>query len=250
MFLFLPTQQESSMDIPAWQPEYLEPILAIAFITIGFSVYHFYSISNKVKIKFATKYGETAGLTQSIFAKRYLGAMVIGFIPLATMLLLFDKNMADYGLTFKNGWLSLYWTLGLSAIIVYSNYIISKKENNLAINPEIREPEWTKKMVIKSVTTLSLYLFGYEVMFRGILLFSTVQLFGEWPAIVINVAIYILVHVPKNLEESIGSIPMGIVLCLITLTTGTIWVAFFVHISLGVSNMLFSLKHHPDMKIV
>ena len=166
------------------------------------------------------------------------------------MLLIFDKGLADYGLTFKNGMLSLYWTLGLSAIIIISNYILAKKDKNLAINPEIREPEWSKKMLVKSVATLSFYLLGYEVMFRGILLFATAELFGAWPAIVINVAIYILVHVPKNLEESIGSIPMGIILCLITLTTGTIWVAFFVHIALGVSNMLFSFKYHPDMKLV
>jgi membrane protease YdiL (CAAX protease family) len=238
------------MNIPAWQPEYLESILAIAFITFGFSVYHFVSISPKVKLRFSTKYGEMEGLTRSIYFKRYFGAFSIGFIPLIVMLLLFDKDLADYGLTFQNGMLSLYWILGLSTIIIIGNYLLSGKEKNLAINPEIRETEWTKKMVLKSVATLSFYLLGYEVMFRGILLFATAQLFGEWPAIATNVAIYILVHVPKNLEESIGSIPMGIILCLITLTTGTIWVAFFVHIALGVSNLLFSLKNHPDMKLV
>lgn len=238
------------MNIPVWQPEFLEPILAIAFVTFGFSLYHFISISDKMKLKFSTKYGELEGLTKRIYFKRYFGACSIGFVPLLIMVILFDKDLAAYGLTFKNGLLSFYWILGLSTIIIIGNYLLSGKEKNLSINPEIREAEWTKKMVVKSVATLSFYLLGYEIMFRGILLFSTVQLFGEWPAIAINVAIYILVHVPKNLEESIGSIPMGIILCLITLTTGTIWVAFFVHIALAVSNLLFSLKNHPDMKLV
>lgn len=238
------------MNIPAWQPEYLESILAIAFVTFGFGIYHFYAISDKMKAKFASKHGEMVGLSKRIYSKRYLGAMTIGFIPLFIMLLIFDKSVADYGLTFKNGLLSLYWILGLSAFIIVANYLLSGKEKNLAINPEIREAEWTKKMVLKSVATISFYLLGYELMFRGILLFTTAELFGAWPAIAINVAIYILVHVPKNLVESIGSIPMGILLCLITLTTGTIWVAFFVHIALAISNLIFSLKKHPDMKLV
>jgi len=238
------------MNIPVWQSEYLESILAIGFVTFGFGIYHFVTTSDITKKRFANKYGELAGHTKSIYFKRYFGAFSIGLIPMAIMLLIFDKNISEYGLSFKNGLQSLYWTLGFSAIIIFSNYLLANKEKNLAINPEIREPEWTKKMVFKSISTLSFYLFGYELMFRGILLFSTAALFGEWPAIAINVSIYILVHVPKNLTESLGSIPMGILLCLITLTTGTIWVAFFVHIALGVSNFLFSLKYHPKMKLV
>ena len=72
------------MNIPVWQSEYLESTLAIAFITFGFSIYHFYAISDKMKLAFAAKHGEMKGLTRRIHAKRYLGAMTIGFIPLAS----------------------------------------------------------------------------------------------------------------------------------------------------------------------
>jgi len=238
------------MQIPIWNPSFLEPILAITLVTVGFCVYHFISISPKVKQSFVAKYGEVRGNTKAHWFFRYLGAMTIGIIPAIIMMTILGKGPSDYGVTFKNHETSLYWIFGLAAVIIPMNFFNSKKEKNLAFYPNVRAREWTKGMVAKNAFTWVAYLFGYELMFRGLLLFGTVSLFGEWPAIVLNVAIYILVHVPKNLEESIGAIPLGLLLCLITLTTGTIWVAFFVHITLALSNFLFSLRHHPDMKVI
>ena len=238
------------MQIPVWNPSYLEPILAISLVTVGFAIYHFVSISPKIKHRFATKYGEVRGNTKAQWSFRYLGAMTIGIVPAIVMMIALGKNPEDYGLAFKNHSTSLYWILGLAAVIIPMNFFNSKKEKNLAFYPNVREPQWTKGMVAKNAFTWVAYLFGYELMFRGLLLFGTVALLGEWPAIILNVAFYVLVHVPKNLEESVGAIPLGLLLCLITLTTGTIWVAFFVHITLALSNFFFSLRHHPDMKII
>ncbi len=181
---------------------------------------------------------------------RYLGATTIGIIPAIVLLIITGKGLEDYGFAFKNHTTSLAWIGGLACIIIPMNFFNSKKEKNLAFYPNVREKEWTKKMVFTNALTWVSYLFGYELMFRGLLLFATVPLLGEWPAIILNAAIYALVHVPKNLEETIGAIPLGVVLCLITLTTGTIWVAFFVHITLALSNFFFSLKHHPEMKVI
>lgn len=238
------------MNIPEWNASFLEPVLAIALVTIGFSIYHFISISASVQKRFQEKYGETRGLTRALWSHRYTGAMTIGIIPAIIMILVLGKELEDYGIAFKNHLTSLYWILGLAAVIIPMNFMNSKKDKNLAFYPNVREKEWTKKMVLTNAFTWCAYLFGYELMFRGLLLFGTVALLGEWPAIILNAALYALVHVPKNLEETIGAVPLGIILCLITLTTGTIWVAFFVHITLALSNFFFSLKHHPDMKVV
>lgn len=238
------------MDIPIWKSDFLEPVLAIALVTVGFSIYHFYSLSDKVKQGFIKKFGETRGNTRAIWAHRYVGAMTIGVIPAIIMILWLGKSPADYGVAFKNHDISLYWIFGLALIIIPMNFFNSKKEKNLAFYPNVREKEWTKVMVAKNAFTWCAYLFGYEIMFRGLLLFATVPLLGEWPAIILNAALYALVHVPKNLEETIGAVPLGIILCLVTLTTGTIWVAFFVHITLALSNFFFSLRHHPEMKVI
>ena len=238
------------MDIPAWNPDFLEPILAFSLVTIGFSFYHFVSSSIKLKARYVQKYGRIKGSTQFLWMTRFLGACSIGIIPAVIMLLVTGKELNSYGLSFENNLTSLAWIFGLALIVIPMNFFNSKKEKNLAFYPNVREKEWTKKMVFTNALSWVSYLFGYELMFRGLLLFGTISLLGEWPAIVLNAAIYALVHVPKNLEETIGAIPLGVILCLITLTTGTIWVAFFVHVTLALSNFFFSLRHHPDMKVV
>lgn len=250
MFLFLPTTDTDFMNIPAWNTAYLEPILAFALLTLGFSVYHFVSISVKIKEKYLAQFGLIKGNTKFLWMTRYLGAMTIGIIPSITLLIVTGKNLEEYGIVFKSHGLSLAWIVGLACIIIPMNFFNSKKDKNLAFYPNVREKEWTKKMVATNAFTWIAYLFGYELMFRGLLLFATVPLLGEWPAIALNTALYALVHVPKNLEETIGAVPLGVILCLITLTTGTIWVAFFAHITLALSNFFFSLKHHPEMKVI
>jgi membrane protease YdiL (CAAX protease family) len=238
------------MNLPSWDPSYLAPILAISLLTVGFSVYHFVSLSEKILAKFKQKYGPTRGHSKAQWFYRYLGCMTIGIIPAAIMLLFVHNDLAYFGVAFKNHGTSLAWIFGLAVIIIPMNFFNSKKEKNLAFYPNVREKEWTKAMVAKNAFTWVAYLFGYELMFRGILLVSTIPLLGEWPAIVLNAALYALVHVPKNLEETIGAVPLGVILCLITIATGTIWVAFFVHITLALSNFFFSLRHQPNMKVI
>ena len=103
---------------------------------------------------------------------------------------------------------------------------------------------------MKNALGWTIYLFGYEILFRGILLFPLVTEFGVWQAIAVNVALYSATHIPKGLDETIGAIPLGIVLSLLTLQTGTIWIAFLVHVTMALTNSFTALKHHPEMKSI
>lgn len=237
------------MNLPSWDASYLESVLTMTMVTAGFSIYHFIAISDKTRAYFYGKYGEEQGHTKMILFTRYLGAMTIGIVPAIVLVLVSGKSFAHYGLRFQNGLTSLYWIVSIACIVIPMNFFNSRKEKNLAFYPNIRQKVWSKKLVAVNAFSWCAYLFGYEFMFRGLLLFATVPLIGDWPAIVLNVAFYALVHVPKNLAETIGAVPLGILLCLITLATGTIWVAFFVHITLALSNFFFSLRHHPEMSV-
>ncbi|MBW6536391.1 MAG: CPBP family intramembrane metalloprotease [Mariniphaga sp.] len=95
-----------------------------------------------------------------------------------------------------------------------------------------------------------LYLLGYEFLFRGILLFSLVEPLGVWPAIAVNIALYSATHIPKGLAEAIGAIPLGLIFCLLTLASGTIWIAFIVHVAMAWTNSLTSVKFNPDIQYI
>jgi membrane protease YdiL (CAAX protease family) len=115
--------------------------------------------------------------------------------------------------------------------------------------PQIRVKKWTLSLLILSGISWMVYLFAYEYLLRGVFLYSCAEELGIIAAIIINVSIYSLVHLPKGAKETIGAIPMGILLCILTLHFGTIWAAFWIHCSLALSNEWFSIRYHPEMKI-
>ncbi|HYC39795.1 MAG TPA: CPBP family intramembrane glutamic endopeptidase [Chitinophagaceae bacterium] len=72
------------------------------------------------------------------------------------------------------------------------------------------------------------YLVVYEWFFRGLILFASIDSMGIAAAIVLNVSLYAAIHVFRR-KEFFGSIPFGVVLCLFTIWTESIWPAVLLH---------------------
>ena len=154
-----------------------------------------------------------------------------------------DISFAEIGITLKAKMPILLWILVLSAVCFVINFFESKKESHLEIYPQIRTPHpWNNGLIFVSSLTLVLYTLGYEIMFRGYLFFTCERELGVVLAIVINTAIYALVHLPKGWKETVGSFPMGIILCWLTYQSGNIWIAVLVHIALALSSEWFSIR--------
>jgi membrane protease YdiL (CAAX protease family) len=45
---------------------------------------------------------------------------------------------------------------------------------------------------------MDFYIFGYELLFRGIVWFTCFEAFGFWPALLINLFLYAVVHLQKK----------------------------------------------------
>lgn len=78
------------------------------------------------------------------------------------------------------------------------------------------------------------FILSYEFFFRGVLLFLAINQFGLIRAIIINVAMYLVLHLFDSKKERLGAIPFGIILCFISYKTGSIWCAFLLHLTLTV----------------
>ncbi|MBT8259810.1 MAG: CPBP family intramembrane metalloprotease [Bacteroidia bacterium] len=79
----------------------------------------------------------------------------------------------------------------------------------------------------------SIFLLSYEFFFRGVLLFTLIDLFGLVLAIIINTLLYVLIHAFDSKAEIIGAIPFGIVLCLLSYYSESIVLPFIIHLSLS-----------------
>lgn len=233
-----------------WNQQYTQSVLPILLTLVFFVTYWFISISPKIKSLFFDRFNFDDACMKYVFFTKIVGFFFMGLIPFASCLLLFKKtNLSDYGLTIipETTIFSIIWIFILSFIVVPMAYYSARKPQNLINYPQIKAKRWTRKIFYINLLGWFLYLFGYELLFRGILLFPLIKSVGIWPAIAVNIALYSATHIPKGLSETLGAIPLGLVLCILTLYSGTIWIAFLVHVALAWTNSLSALKHHPEI---
>ena len=220
---------------------------------MGFIIFWFTWMSDSFRTKIISKYGEDRGLANVVIYSKILGGISMGVLPTIAYLIAFpDTSLGELGIgiTSNTFFATAVWTIGLGGLMVFLVWNNARKPENLEFYPQIRSRNWTKKMMQGNLLGWTIYLLGYETLFRGVLFFPLVEEFGLWPAIAVNIAIYSATHIPKGLKETIGAIPLSIALCLICVQTGNIWVAVIVHIAMAFTNTLTAFKRHPDMNYV
>jgi len=92
------------------------------------------------------------------------------------------------------------------------------------------------------------FLFIYELFFRGVLLHSSLLYTNLVIAIFINLLLYTLIHSFNSKKEIIGCVPFGIILCLFSYYTNSIWPAFLIHATLSFTHE-FIVFNNTKVKI-
>lgn len=222
--------------------------LSVISTLLFFIIYWFVAQSKRIKNFFEDKYDTDQASYRFIVFTKFFGLISMGFFP-AIICITFipDCSLKSIGLYINPAttYFSLVWISALLLIVVPLTYFSAKNPKNWKNYPQIRAKYWTNRMLIMNGVGWFVYLFGYELLFRGILLFVLEDEMGLWPAIIINVAMYSATHIPKGLDETIGAIPLGFVLCILTLLSGTIWIAFFVHVAMAWTNTYTSFYFNP-----
>nr|WKN36399.1 CPBP family intramembrane metalloprotease [Tunicatimonas sp. TK19036] len=232
----------------AWKPEFAAPVISILMLTVGFVTFWFLSESKQARQWIVDKWAHPASSVNWVLYQKFLGVLFLGVIPISIALIFLPFTVSEYGLNFQNTGVSLLWILGIASVVFPININAAKRPDNLAYYPMMRVQQWDTRLILLNALATISYLFSYELMFRGILLTACVSGLGVWPAIAINIALYSTTHLPKGPAETIGAIPFGLLMCYITLTTGTIWVAVVVHVILSLSNDYLAVYYNPEMK--
>ncbi len=221
----------------------MQAAYSISAVTIGFIIYHFAISDNRLERYFIKRDGAEKAKVSWVIFQRLTGVVIFGIIPFI-LIVVQNVDFERIGLTFQNKESAITWIFGLILLSVAINSFVAKKPDHQDMYPQIRTPQpWGKSLLFVSALTLFLYTLAYEIMFRGYLLFTCRDEMGPVLAITINTSIYTLVHIPKGWKETIGAIPMGIILCWLTLKTGNIWIAVVVHVAVAWSSEWFSIYY-------
>jgi len=224
-------------------------ILSLVCLIAGFLICTFLPENRGIRNYFKPVAYDSDDNTHFILFQRLLVVFFFGFIPLV-IIMLSGMSVSDMGLNFNNPAYTLASGFMIGGILVIVNFLNRRNEVNLSMYPVIRKKDWTLSLAALSSLSWIVYLFSYEFLFRGFLLFSMVAESERWNSIVINVVLYSLVHVPKGWKEAVGAIPLGILLCVVCLHAGNIWPAFIAHCCLALSNEWFALAVHPVIHLI
>jgi membrane protease YdiL (CAAX protease family) len=234
-------------EIPGPDLKLLNGTIALAVTTLTFLIYYSITSSNHLINKLKQKFNQDDVSIRKILLHRLSGAALFGLIPIMVILLVFCLPVNNFGTNTDYLAKSIIWWIPAAVLVVIINYFVARNKNHLAKYPQIRAKQWNSGLITVSAISWISYLAGYEFMFRGFLLFSCLESFGYWPAIIINISLYSLVHLPKGPAETIASVFFGFILSYITITLGSFWFALFLHITLALSNEWFSIAFHPEM---
>ncbi|MEK6780128.1 MAG: CPBP family intramembrane glutamic endopeptidase [Bacteroidota bacterium] len=231
-----------------WKPEHVNAFVIIISVSIGFATYWFLALNGKIKSQFFKRYQDENGWVTYVCFQKVMGTLFMGVIPGTILISISDYTLADLGLRMGNYNESLIYIAVIGSLIFILNYFVSRNPFNLGMYPQMRIKVWNKDRILINSIAWVAYMFGYEFMYRGLLLVVCYDSFGFWPAVAINLSFYLATHIAKGLIETIGTIPYGLLLCFVTISTGSIAVAFVTHLILALSNDYFAVHHNPEMK--
>lgn len=225
----------------------MAPVLAMAVMALGYGIYWFVAHSKGLEKKFRDRFGEENYSAPWVIFNRWVGFALMGGGSVLAILLGTDQSLSDYGINFDLSGKTWMFIGILWVILIPINFINGRKAENLKAYPQVRVKQWSTGILVNSALGWVGYLVGYEIMFRGLLLYACLP-FGVWPAIAINACLYSVAHIPKGAGETFGAIPFGIVICWMTLETGSVTTALMAHIGLALSNEWVSLNAHPEIR--
>ena len=183
-------------------------------------------------------------LNESVFHAvffRLCGFVIFGLLAALVFRIIFKMDF-DF-LSLKINYLKEItpWFLGLLSVAIIVPYINVKKSKRTHY-PQFKINNWTNSYKWLSYITWTLYLIGYEFMFRGLLLFGTIAEFGCYFAVILNIILYAIVHIPKGKKEVLGCFILGPILCAVAIITHNILIPIVLHVSVCLCNEYFSIR--------
>ncbi len=205
----------------AW-PDDSAPILILLLASACYVAFHYGCHADRWRARGVEE-------APAVYRQRVGGFLLLGLLPaLASLALPYPPAQLGFGLA-KPGVAALF-VLGMMALLTPILFAASRKPNFTEHYPQIRSAPWTRELYLGNWATWTLYLLAYEFFFRGFLLFPLAQWVGPWGAIAITTIAYVYAHLPKNADETIGTIPMGVIFAAAALYTGGFWAPFVLHV--------------------
>ncbi len=225
-------------------------ISAIILSSLVFFYFYYYFTISRLPEKICENINQqTRKKIAAFLVKKGSGLLILGIIPGLIYYFFLNRDFDKFGFSlnyFKSNYQIILFLMLIIAGILFVNQKVNRQNNSL----QIELTEWNIPLFLINTFGWIIYLFGYEFLFRGILLFECYNSFGFWPAIAINIAIYSAIHMINGKDQTIGALIFGGIACYFTLSRGTILIPIIMHASLSVFSDYFSIRYNDKLSFV
>jgi len=91
-----------------------------------------------------------------------------------------------------------------------------------------------------------IYICGWEILFRGVLLGGLTRRFGFATSNIIQTALSVIAHFGRPFTETFAAIPAGLAFGGVARHTGSVWYVILIHWVVGVAQDWFILASYPS----
>lgn len=167
--------------------------------------------------------------------KAYDRFIVYFIIPLLIILLLFRESPQEYGFQLGNWRWGLLWVVvgcvGMAIILWFISRTASMQNYY-----SVRAPQNTGRLIFLNAVDL----FGWEFLWRGLMLFAFARYFGPGPAIFLQAVPFAFMHLGKPEVETISTIFGGAAFGFIAWQTQSFFYPFLIHWFIASFTMLIA----------
>ena len=199
-------------------------------------------------LEYSNKYDNTTLFGKNVRHNNYIilmlyaaGIGLLGVLPI--LFSTYKPGEIFRGNTIPSN-IQVFTCLILCLIAVHIAIIEARKKILL---PHFTYSLFSKSFIVGFILTRTIFLFSYELYFRGYLLRDTLEWLPTVYAIFLNIVLYTLIHLFSSRRELIACTPFGLIMCLLCLWTGAAWPAILIHISLGITHegalLYYNSKH-------
>lgn len=225
-------------------------ISAVILCSLIFFYFYYYFATSGLPNKIGGNINSRVRNKVAMFLTRKVaGFLIMGIIPGLIYYFFVNQDFGKFGFSLDH-LIKDYPIILLLIVIIVAVLFVNQKVNRQNNSLQIELTEWNLPLFLINAFGWTIYLLGYEFLFRGILLFECYESFGFWPAIAINVAIYSAIHMVNGKDQTIGALIFGGIACYLTLSRGSILIPIIMHISLSVLSDYFSIRYNDKLGFV
>jgi membrane protease YdiL (CAAX protease family) len=182
-----------------------------------------------------------------VLYKRLTAFVLYGICTYLIIKSLFRESIFNFGLSRGQSNLPLSLMGPVVALSFLTLLFFSRRETIYQRYPEMSGARTSATYFAVSAVTYALYLFSYEFLFRGFLLFGLKRSFGDFPAALVSMGFVTLTHIGTSIPVVLGSMVSGIIFPYMVLLSGSIWPVFLLHAGIGVGMDYLCVRY--QMKI-